>query len=122
MSEAVRARMELDATGFQQGLAKAGASLNAFATGQLGSIKGMLAGAFTVGAIGRLATDAISLGGKFDDLSKRTGISAEELQRLDYAAQQNGSSIEAMVGGLQKLAVARQKALADPGGEAAAAF
>jgi hypothetical protein len=114
--------MELDATGFQQGLAKAGASLNAFATGQLGSIKGMLAGAFTVGAIGRLATDAISLGGKFDDLSKRTGISAEELQRLDYAAQQNGSSIEAMVGGLQKLAVARQKALADPGGEAAAAF
>lgn len=122
MSNSVRARMELDATGFQQGLSKAGASLNAFATGQLGSIKGMLAGAFTVGAIAKLATDAIDLGGKFDDLSKRTGVSAEELQRLDYVAKQNGSSIEALVGGLQKLAVARQKALEDPGGEQGKAF
>lgn len=119
---AVRARLDLDSSGFQQGLAKAGASLNAFAGGQLSSIKGTLAGAFTVGAITKLGADAIALGGKFDDLSKRTGVSAESLQALDYAAKQNGSSIEALVGGLQKLAIARQKALEDPNSEPAKAF
>lgn len=119
---AVKARLDLDSSGFQQGLAKAGASLNAFAGGQLGHIKGMLGGAFAVGAITKLGVDAINLGGKFDDLSKRTGISAESLQALDYAAKQNGSSIESLVGGLQKLAIARQKALEDPNSEPAKAF
>lgn len=118
----VQGEMGLNITPFQQSLDKAKGSLNAFATGQLGSIKGMLAGAFTVGAVTALASEAIALGGKFDDLSKRTGVSAEELQRLDYAAKQNGSSIEALAGGLQKLAVARQNALGDTGGEAAKAF
>jgi hypothetical protein len=120
--DAVRARLDLDASGFQQGLSKAGSSLNAFAGGQLSSIKGMLAGAFTVGAVTKLASDAIDLGGRMDDLSKRTGVSAESLQRLEYAAKQNGTSVEALAGGMQKLAVARQKALEDKNGNEADAF
>lgn len=122
MAAELRVGIGADTSKLTQGLERAKAQINAFSSGQLKSIGGTIAGAFTVGAITSLASEAIALGGKFDDLSKRTGLSAEELQRLDYAAKQNGSSIEALVGSLQKLAVARQNAMADPNSEVGKAF
>ena len=47
------------------------------------------AGAAVVG----LATKMITTGDQFDKMSKRTGISVEQLQRFQFAAEQSGSSI-----------------------------
>jgi len=115
MSEA-RARLSLDSRPFSQGIDKAQSKLNTFATSGLSNVKSLLAGAFTVGAVVSLTKDSIELGSAFSDLSKRTGVSAEELQKLDFAAKQSGTDIQAVAEGLKKLALSMNEALS-PNGE-----
>lgn len=106
MAAEVKATLSLDQSQFQAGINKAGANLNAFATGQLGAIKGQLAAAFTVGAITSLMSSAVEVGSRFADLAKITGVSSVELQKLDFAARQSGTSIEEIIPALKKLSVA----------------
>jgi hypothetical protein len=51
------------------------------------------AGALSVGAIIAAAKAVGEYAGKIDDMSKRLGIGAESVQRLSYAAEQNGAEM-----------------------------
>lgn len=63
-----------------------------------------IAGAAVVGAMGAMALSVAKSAEQIDLLAKRTGESRETLQGLAYAAQQEGTSIEALGVGLARLA------------------
>ncbi len=62
-----------------------------------------MAGAAIVGTMAATAISIANTADAIDILSKRTGISREELQALDYAAQQEGTSLEALATGIARL-------------------
>lgn len=62
----------------------------------VGKVAATVAATFTVGAVIGAIKSAGQWAGRIDDLSKKMGISVEAVQRLDHAAKQNGSSIEAV--------------------------
>lgn len=62
-----------------------------------------IAGGIITGALTAVVYQAADYGDKIDDLTKRTGISAEELTRWGYVAEQNGSSLDQMALALKNL-------------------
>lgn len=67
---------------------------------KLGSL---IAGAFTIGALTSALRGYADLTGQLTDLAAKTGIGVEALQRLKYAAEQNGGSLEQVTGAITKL-------------------
>ncbi len=65
---------------------------------QMQVLGGIITGAFTA-----IVYKSAELGDKIDDLTKRTGVSAEELSRWGYVAEQNGSSLDQMALALKNL-------------------
>jgi hypothetical protein len=57
----------------------------------------------------------IDYGDKIADLSQRFAISSDSLQRWGNVAEKNGSSIEGVAGAMNKLEIARDKALSGDG-------
>lgn len=100
----VNVSLGLDQSSLESGLNKAKASVSSFAA-SLNGLKGSIVGAFSTGLMINFAKEAVSLGGKLNDLSGQTGISAERLQKLDFAAKQNGASIDDVSSALKKLSV-----------------
>lgn len=80
-------------------------------TGSLKGIAGPLAAAFSVGAIANFSRQIINTADKLTDLATRTGFTVEQLSALGNAAQLNGSSAEALQGGLIRLS----KSIAEAG-------
>lgn len=101
----------------------ASARLNTQIGAQAGnSLKGQVmafAGGFGIAA---LTQKTLEYAGRINDLSERLGISTDALQEFDYAARQNGASLEEMTGAMQRLAVSRQEALDNPRSDPARAF
>lgn len=64
--------------------------------GFLGTTLGKLAGIFTIGMVARFAGDLLESAGRLQDLSERTDISAEALQRFSLIAEQSGTNIDAV--------------------------
>lgn len=64
--------------------------------GSLTSVSSALAGAFSVAGIVNAGDRAVEAASRIADMAARVGISAEAMQRLDFAAQQSGSSFEAV--------------------------
>ena len=62
-----------------------------------------VAGAAITAAFGVIITKTAAVGDKFDKMSKRTGVSVENLSALSYAADISGTSIEAVEKGLKGL-------------------
>lgn len=62
------------------------------------------AGFFAIGGVKEMITEVVDLGGKLNDAAQATGLSAEELQWWGYAAKQNSSDIDGIIGGTKKLA------------------
>lgn len=60
--------------------------------------------ASTATALGVMAQQAIQAADKIGEASQRTGVATEALSRLKHAAEQSGTSFEAIEKGLQKLA------------------
>ena len=60
-------------------------------------------GGVITGALTAIVYKSAELGDKIDDLTKRTGVSAEELSRWGYVAEQNGSSLDQMALALKNL-------------------
>jgi hypothetical protein len=112
----------LDGTGFFQTLNRADASVRRFSSGVTSALTGRFAQLFSVGAVGYAIKRTIDYAGKLTDLSARTGVAVESLQRFDRAARDNGSSLDKMVTFWERLARARELALKDPKGMQAAAF
>jgi predicted nucleic acid-binding Zn-ribbon protein len=70
------------------------------------SISGLgaaLAGAFTVGSITAFAKAIIDLGGEISDLARQTGLSTDAVQEFKFAADQTGSSIDAIAASVSRL-------------------
>ncbi|MDE0194539.1 MAG: hypothetical protein OXP08_03235, partial [bacterium] len=55
-------------------------------------------------ALAGLAAKMISTGDQLDKMSKRTGVSVENLQRLRFAAEQSGTGIDVLEKGLKRQA------------------
>lgn len=87
------AHLRGDSSQFRAEINKAGASVNAL-KGFAASIGPQLAATFSVGAITAFARSVIELGDHIFDTAQKLGISTDEVQRLDYAAKQNGSSLD----------------------------
>jgi hypothetical protein len=61
--------------------------------------------------LGKLVHDVIEYGDKVQDLSDRYGIAATTVQRFGNAAEKNGSTLEQVADGFNRLNVASSKAL-----------
>lgn len=116
------ARLSLNASGFELGLKRSQSLVDRWGRDVSGSVKSYLAAAFGGAAILSATKNAIDYAGKIDDLSTRLGIGTQALQEFDYAARQNGSTLEDFTSVLQKLAATRAQALQDPAGEMADSF
>jgi len=92
------------------GLKKAQAKIAAFGAGIRNVSLGM-AGAGTAILTPMLAATKayVDAGSSALDMSLRTGLSVEAVQELGYAAQQSGSNVETLEGGVRKM----QKAIGD---------
>jgi hypothetical protein len=111
------ARLGLNASGFEQGLRRSQSMSRRIGADISSSLKGHLAAAFGTAAIIQATRKTIEYGSQINDLSKRLGVSTDALQEFDFAAKQNGGTLEQMAGFLERIAVARSKAL---GGDAKA--
>lgn len=60
----------------------------------LGPIKGLLAGAFAVGSITRLAGETLKFASDLNDLSAKTGLSTKALQEFKFAGDQVGVTLD----------------------------
>lgn len=104
------ARLGLDQSDFETGLAKAKTGVKEFA-GALSGMKGALTAAFAGAVVKHLAEDVLETASNLSRLSKQTGIGVEELQRLDHVAKKSGTDLNAMSDAFSKLAIAMGKAL-----------
>jgi hypothetical protein len=103
------AKLGLDGTNFESGLKKS----QSMAKGVAKEVTGTLAAMFAVDKIAQFGLSIVDAAGQINDLSTRLGVSAEFLQEMQFAAKQSGASIEDVASAVEKLSVARMKALSD---------
>jgi hypothetical protein len=115
MDAIATAKLALDASGFDRGLATAQTSVMRFAK----TTGGLIAGAFALDKIIAGFSSAIEKGDQLQDIAEKFGVSASKLQLLGNAASVFGSGIDQVSAGLNKLSLAQQKALAGDKGLAA---
>ena len=101
------AKLGLDGTNFESGLKRS----QSMAKGIGRDISGTLAGVFAVDKLAQFGVQAIETAGKLQDLSNQLGISAEFLQEMKFAADLGGSSLDEVASALEKITIARGKAL-----------
>src|SRR4051812_28217666 len=87
--------------GFSAGLKAGGEKLKSFGAGMatIGAAIAAAGVAITAPLLGALNHFA-DVGGALDDMSQRTGISAQALSELGYAADFSGSSLEGVEKGI----------------------
>lgn len=90
----------------QSGLKSFASSAKAFLNPITVGLAAMTAGAVAAGGAVYLITNRIGGLAKIADQAVQTGLSGEFLQRLGYAADQSGVSIETLTGGVKKLTIA----------------
>ena len=106
-------RLVGDGSSFQAAVNSAKASAGGLSSTmgkQFSGLGGMVAGAFSIGAVVNLARETIAFGGQISDLSERYGVSTDMVQKLKFAAEQSGSSVESMLGGFKKMNLAMVEA------------
>jgi len=101
------AKLGLDGTNFESGLKKS----QSMAKGVGREVTGTLAAMFAVDKIAQFGLSIVDAAGQISDLSSRLGVSAEFLQEMQFAAKLSGASIEDVAGAVEKLSIARMKAL-----------
>ena len=101
------AKLGLDGTAFETGLKKS----QSMAKGIGREVSGAIAGMFAVDKVISFGMRAIETAGKLNDLSSRLGVSSEFLQEMQYAAEQSGASLDDVAGAVEKISIARMKAL-----------
>lgn len=111
-----------DTSGWELAAARVRGEARQMASALASNIGGRMAGLFTVGAIEQTIRKTAEYAGQLTDMSARTGVAVETLQRLDRAARENGTSLDALVGLWERVGSAREDALKDKKGSAAKAF
>jgi hypothetical protein len=115
MDATATAKLALDASGLDRGLASAQESVGRFAK-QAGTA---LVGAFAFDKIISGFNSAIEKGDQLQDIAEKFGVSASKLQMLGNAASVFGSGLDQVSAGLNKLSLAQQKAVSgEQGAEA----
>lgn len=79
------------------------AKKTSLSAGTLGTAFKALGGALAIGSITSAISSYADLTGELTDMSAKTGIGVEALQRLKYAAEQNGGSLDQVTGAISKL-------------------
>ena len=69
----------------------------------LGSIRNMIAGAFTVGAVAQLARKTMEYADNVGEMSSRLGVGTDALQEWIYAAKQAGADAEKLTTFIERL-------------------
>lgn len=112
------AKLGLDTTDFQAGVKRAQSSATGLGKGiadglkrENDNIKGALAGMFTVSAARSYFGDLKNIVGEIKDMSELLGVSTDEVQRLQRAAEGSGQSFKIVVSALQKIEQMRAEAL-----------
>lgn len=95
----VKVMMGADTKGLEQGLQKAEKKASRFTS----SVKAKFAGMLGAAVLARTAKHIIDFGASIGDLSDRVGVSAETLQTMQFAAEQNGSSAAEASKAIEKL-------------------
>ncbi|MBU6221761.1 MAG: hypothetical protein KGR24_03340 [Planctomycetes bacterium] len=107
---------------FQTSLARIRQQMATLGRGMaMGGAAGLAIGTGVIGSIVASAQAFASVGAALDDMSQRTGVAAEELSILKFAADQSGTEMAAVETGVRKM----QKAIFEAGNgskEAAAAL
>lgn len=85
------------------GLAKTADGAAGGIAGGFGKIAGLVAGAFAVGTVVNFGREMVKLGDDLGDLSTRTGITTDEIQKLQYASERAGGSAEGIIKGYELL-------------------
>ena len=112
----VTAAINGDASGFKRAINDAKQSVSTFGRGQLSSIAGMVAGAFSIGAIAAFTRSLMQSADAVVDVANGLGMSVKEVVALKRAGDEVGMSFERVQAFVQKLADAQQKALAGGAG------
>src|SRR5947207_1877616 len=79
--------------------------------GGVGAELKTLGGFLTVGALAGGVKAIIEYGAQIQDLSNRFGVSTDALQHFGNAAEKNGTSLESVAMGFNKLAISRSRAM-----------
>lgn len=102
------AKLGLDGSAFETGMKKS----QSLAKSVGKEISGTVGSMFAADKIVEFGARAIETAGKLNDLSTRLGVSVEFLQETQFAAEQTGASLDDVTSAVEKLSIARQKALA----------
>jgi hypothetical protein len=105
------AQLILDGTRFKGGLKEAEVAATRFSTNVSKDIKGRLAGAFSVGALGFGAKRLIDLNSTIKDTAAALDISTDAFQEQSYWLTQNGAEASALTAAYRGLARARAAAI-----------
>jgi hypothetical protein len=102
----------LNASGYEVGIQRAQAATKRLEKSlNEGSFAKTLQRYLGPAAIGVALKSTIDLGSQFADMAARAGTSTDAIQQWSYAAKQNGTDINSVVGFFEKLGVAREEAL-----------
>lgn len=85
-----------------RGFMAVGGTMSSIASSAM-SLKGALAGVVAASGVGMMVKGFADAAGNIDDMAKRTGLAAEEIQGLSFAAKMSGTSIEAVEGAIRKM-------------------
>jgi hypothetical protein len=118
MSLTLHSKVSLDGSGFAAGLKQIEHSVKETAA----ALKESAIEAFGATAILELTKHTIELGEQIVDTSRRLGIGIEEMQELQMAAKLTGASVDDLTAFLEKLAVAKDKALSEGDSKMLAAY
>lgn len=102
----LKAKIGLDTSAFETGLARLQNTAGSFAKG----VAGVFAGAFALDKLVSGLANAIQKGDQLQDLADKFGISASQLQLLGNAAELSGASLETVAAAMNKVAINAQKA------------
>jgi len=102
----LKAKVGLETSEFETGLARLQNAAGSFASG-LGK---MILGGFAFDKIISGVTSLVEKASQLQDISDKFGISAESIQRIGNVAEQNGASMESVVRALAKIGVSAQEA------------
>lgn len=96
-------RVGVNATDVEKGMGRVAGAVEGVSS-RLGKVGAAVAGAFSINAIGHAAEQAIHTASRIADMAERVGISAEAVQKLEFAATQSGSSFDAIATSIRVMA------------------
>jgi hypothetical protein len=105
----LKAKIGLETSAFQTGLARLQGSVSSFAKG----LGGALLGAFALDKLISGFSSAIEKSDQLQDVAEKFGISASQLQQMGNAAELSGASLETVAAAMNKAAINASKASTD---------